>query len=454
MTDKERLFRFAMFYNWREKMLKKITGSTVLRNMILSYVIILLVVSGIWIFSMQRMQSVISDQNEIIYGDMLDVLAVDIDQEMANAEQAGLSIILSGDIKTLLSHKVRELYDITYILGIQDDLSSLMIGQSIVTNSFLYMKNRNYVIAYNTVGDTLTYYRTYIEDRDIPYEMWLEWMSSISEPGYYVLETGTGDVFYYAYPGLIGSTEKTAFLFLEISVGKIEERLSTVDESQDIYFEVLSAEEQYLVKEEQGSNLSDYQMIEKVSDQSGWIYRGYVRSHLFSQYISDTLHLMVIGIVGLLFVCIIAFWLSFRTSYVPLKNLTEKLEKKLDSPFIPSNEYHYIRNSFEQLLQRQEEDQSMLEVQKNRLHEMYMQYLLRVRFIHDYHDKEDLYLFHLEFLNDAYRVAILSFEKENQPEGKMETEQFCRNDGLYSGDEKICEGVWIKKEDGLRSYFI
>ena len=93
------------------------SDKNVLRNIIFSYLLIMVVIVGIWIVSMRQMSRVIASQNETIYKNVLEVLSMSMDKDLALMERTALNIALSNEAKTLLSSWKEERGNILQIRG-------------------------------------------------------------------------------------------------------------------------------------------------------------------------------------------------------------------------------------------------------------------------------------------------------------------------------------------------
>lgn len=420
----------------------------VLRNIIFSYLLILVLVTGIWTVSMQQMSRVIMAQNETIYKNVLEVLSMSMDKDLALMERTALGIALSNESKVLLSSWKQERGNILQIRSLKENMASAMANQSVIANCFVYMRNKDYCIAYNTTGPTLTYYRAYIADLEVSYEDWMEWMSGIERNGYYILETESDEHIYYAYMMPVNSYYREAVILLEMSKQGLQERMKTLRNSPDTRYELISSNGTSILGEEYVSE--DCQVIEVTSSESGWIYRGYVQNREFDKYLSDSTRLMIIGIIGITVICIAALLISFRTNYLPLKKIIDSLEKSLDRPRGKTGDYQYVWDSFENLILLQKKNQGELELNRKKLKTVYLQYLLSGRCRTENIHENDLKLFNLNFLEERFCAVafLLPSEKDEENSGYI-----FREKGIYPDNSLNLSATFVRRQENALYYF-
>lgn len=429
-------------------MQQKVISKHVLRNIILSYGLILVIIIGIWTIAIRGMSRIIVSQNDTIYGNMLEVLSMNVDKNLAIAERSALSIALSDDLKRLLSDWNGEKGDILQIRAVKNDMANVMAKQSAFDDCMIYMKNKDYIIAYNTTGSTTTYYRTYIEEMNISYEDWLAWMEEIRVNGYYMMQTADKEYLYYAYQMPINAIKKEAVLFLKMSTSGIESNLEPLQSSHDLQFEIISANDTAIISADYDT--SDYQMIEVVSRESGWIYRGYVQNGSFDKYLRQCTGFMIWGILGITGICAIVLIVSLRTTYAPLNSIIKNLEETLAHPKERINEYQFISSSLETLIRRQKEDQQTLEDQREKLKTVYLQYLLSGKYRYEPNCEKELGLFFLDFLQGSFCGAAIILESDCS-EGQIDHIFQERKIVL---DDISLKGTKIDRKENRIGYFL
>ncbi|MCI8287114.1 MAG: helix-turn-helix transcriptional regulator [Lachnospiraceae bacterium] len=425
------------------------SDKNVLRNIIFSYLLIMVVIVGIWIVSMRQMSRVIASQNEIIYKNVLEVLSMSMDKDLAIMERTALSIALSKESKQLLSSWKEERGNILQIRSLKESMASAMANQSVITNCFVYMRNKDYCIAYNTSGPTLTYYRTYIAGLGAEYEEWVQWMDGMERNGYYLLETEGEQHIYYVYLMPLNSFRREAIIFLEMSRQGIHERLKRLKESPDTHYELITSNGVSILGESDGEE--DCQVIELISGESGWTYRSYVQNRQFDRYLSDSTRLMLLGIIGITVICAAALLISFKANYLPLKKIINSLEMSMDRPKGKTGEYRYVWDSFEHLLLTQKKNQGELEANRRKLKTVYLQYLLSGRCRPENIHTNDLKLFNLDFLENGFRVLafVLTSEEDAEKSGYI-----FRERGIYPDESLSVDATFGRSQGNVLYYFL
>ncbi len=425
------------------------SDKNVLRNIIFSYLLIMVVIVGIWIVSMRQMSRVIASQNETIYKNVLEVLSMSMDKDLALMERTALNIALSNEAKTLLSSWKEERGNILQIRGLKESMASAMANQSVMANCFVYMRNKDYCIAYNTSGSTLTYYRTYIAESGVNYEEWVEWMDGMERNGYYILETEGEEHIYYVYLMPLYSFRREAVIFLEMSRQGIHERLKHLEESPDTQYELIASNDVSILGRDHRE--ADCQVIELVSGESGWTYRSYVQNRQFDRYLSDSTRLMLLGILGITVICVAALFISFKTNYLPLKKIIDTLEKSMDRPKGKTGEYRYVWDSFEHLLLTQKKNQGELEANRRKLKNVYLQYLLSGKCRTENIHANDLKLFELDFLEKGFRgfAFVLVSEEDAENSGYI-----FREKGIYPDESLSVRATFVRRQENVLYYFL
>ena len=142
--------------------------------------------------------------------------------------------------------------------------------------------------------------------------------------------------------------------------------------------------------------------------------------------------------------CGISVYLSLRNHYRPIKTIVQNLSAVIENPYKRKDEYEYISNSLELLVNRQKQDANELEQQGERLKDVYLQYLFsgraRAQTIRD----EDLSLLGMEFIQRGFFLAF--FRQGKQME--------LKKDGIYVAGERKAEGVYVGQRRELVGYFL
>ena len=425
---------------------KRITDtSSVLKKIVISYGAILLAIAAIWLSAMHQVSEMAREQNDKNYSSLLEVLSYSMDKELLIAEHAALNVAISNAVTNLLQQETQGSERILRVMEVKDQLSDVMKNQSVVTDSYFYIKDRDYVVAYNTTGETLTYYRTYIKSLGISYEDWLDWLNDIRANGYYLMETDIGKYVFYVYRAPINSVRKQALVVLQLSDTSLRRRMNEDLEFQNIGIEIISNNGQTIVsceKDEEGC-----QVIQVVSRDTGWTYRGYIENEAFNRSITRVTGWMIVGVAATTLICAAALLISFRTHYLPLQKIVKSLGAVTQEPGKWENEYRYIEESLGSLLNRQKEDQQEIEQQGEKLKEVYLQYLISGRCRAEQIREADLSLFQMQFILTGFALICLMTEDENL------LKEICGSDGIYWSGHRLQRAVPARRRDGMAEFY-
>ena len=125
----------------------------VLMSILVSYIVILIVSVGCWIVMMKWIRAEMEEQNEVNYTKVLEILANSMDKELQIVDRQALGITLSGETKSMLASFAGNGKDILQVKKVMDNLAAGMKNQNVMSNCYLYILNRDYVVAYNTTAN-------------------------------------------------------------------------------------------------------------------------------------------------------------------------------------------------------------------------------------------------------------------------------------------------------------
>ena len=182
----------------------------VLMSILVSYIVILIVSVGCWIVMMKWIRAEMEEQNEVNYTKVLEILANSMDKELQIVDRQALGITLSGETKSMLASFAGNGKDILQVKKVMDNLAAGMKNQNVMSNCYLYILNRDYVVAYNTTANADIYFQTYIQNTGVSFQDWTEFIYGISRNGYCELKTENASLLYYAYLEPINTTRKNA----------------------------------------------------------------------------------------------------------------------------------------------------------------------------------------------------------------------------------------------------
>ncbi len=413
---------------------------TILRKTLMSYLLLLVIFIGIWVGGIKWLSALIEKQNQIIYGNLLDGISYSTDKELLIAERAALSLTLSTASANMLTSFRENKKEILLIKEVKDSMVDIMQNQTAIKNCMIYMKDADYITAYNTTGQTLTYYRTYVKELGIGYQEWLDFLNSINGKGYYRMDTDKTPVIYYASMLPINSREKEAVVLMQINDSVVSEQKFT-EKLDNINLEIVADNGTTIVSCERGENS---QVVQVKSADTGWNYIGYVENSDFDGTLSRITFWLIAGVAVSTAACGISVYLSLRNHYRPIKTIVQNLSAVIENPYKRKDEYEYISNSLELLVNRQKQDANELEQQGERLKDVYLQYLFsgraRAQTIRD----EDLSLLGMEFIQRGFFLAF--FRQGKQME--------LKKDGIYVAGERKAEGVYVGQRRELVGYFL
>lgn len=155
----------------------------VLMSILVSYIVILIVSVGGWIVMMKWIRAEMEEQNEVNYTKVLEILANSMDKELQIVDRQALGITLSGETKSMLASFAGNGKDILQVKKVMDNLAAGMKNQNVMSNCYLYILNRDYVVAYNTTANADIYFQTYIQNTGVSFQDWTEFIYGISRNG-------------------------------------------------------------------------------------------------------------------------------------------------------------------------------------------------------------------------------------------------------------------------------
>ena len=419
----------------------------VLMSILVSYIVILIVSVGCWIVMMKWIRAEMEEQNEVNYTKVLEILANSMDKELQIVDRQALGITLSGETKSMLASFAGNGKDILQVKKVMDNLAAGMKNQNVMSSCYLYILNRDYVVAYNTTANADIYFQTYIQNTGVSFQDWTEFIYGISRNGYCELKTENASLLYYAYLEPINTTRKNAVLLIQISADSILGESGQGEQLASIGVEVTT--DNGIVVVPCADKQEDGQVITVQSDTTGWYYRGYVGNGDFNGNLKKLTWYLMMGIIISAGVCMLVLTISLRTHYVPLKNILKSLEQVRHEGDQSDNAYKYITESLNDLISRQKQEQMDLKLQSGKLREVYLQYLFSGRCHPEYIKEADLTFFELEFVPEGFYLVFFATGKGREACQGISLEKT----GISYLGEHLFRGIYAGVREKAAGYF-
>lgn len=419
----------------------------ILRNLLISYVVIVLIYVGAWSVLQMKAVSILKKQTDTIYSHMLTVLSSVVDNEVQSIKGVSADIVMDSATSGLLDRFRRgEPYDAEKVRQVVGKLRSVKSNAWSIDTIFLYMYDEDKVISSTTAASGELFFDTYLMNLDLTFEEWKENLMGISRNGYHVLRNKDGSstvMFLQPVPMANIPGRKEGVLAIAVSTDVIDEHIRTIQQDHNIKIDVITETGEMVV----GSvieNPHDYQMIERISDKTGWSYQTYVPFASFRQ--QERLFVMLaLGIIGTatVFGALIIYY-SLRKNYTPLRNLIVRMEKSIEGQDVSENEVDYLWNSFQIMVEKQKDDEARLGHQSLEMKSLFIGQSFHGRMVSERMEEEYLRLFRLGFVNEAFVVIkVIPWNEDPQL-----VEDRLRGDGIYlDGRQMFSGGRTVEKDD-------
>lgn len=429
--------------------LKKIHfAKTVLRNIIVSHILILVVFVSLWVSAVYQFYSFVKNQSEITSRNFLDVVSASVDKEILIAEHAAVITAFSDSMDRLLVCSSASERDIIQVMNLKEQLADAMQNQTSITNGMVYFPYLDYIVAYNTTATTQTYYRTYIQSLGISYEDWIDFLQSKTTSGYYLMPTNTASILYYLYFVPIQNHNGKALILFQIADSVMEPAKNPDFSSEISGLEILSHNREVVVPytgTEEG-----VQVIEAKSPDTGWIYRSYIRNDGFNIYLNQVMPLLLGGLIASTLICATALYFTLRTQYKPIRSIVKELERLALIPHQKKDEYDYIAASMEKMVRNQREAQAEIEKQGAQLKQVYFRYLFSGKYKSTASNEENLAIFGLQFVKRGFYLASFRILQQDRiPETPLFAEL-----QHFSGSKAEITGIRVMDEDRHSLYLL
>lgn len=407
---------------------------TVLRNIIISHILILVVFVNLWFLAVYQFYEFEKNENRITYQQFLDVVSSEIDKKILIAEHAAIVTAFSSSMDHLLNRFSYSDLDITQVMNLKDLLADYMQNQTAIVNGMVYFSDYDYIVSYTTSATTPIYYRTYIKELNISYGDWIEFMQSKQTNGYYLMQTDTASILYYLYFVPMQNQRSQALILFQITDSVIEPAKMSAPESEYVNLEVISHNQEVIVPytgDEKG-----VQIIETISADTGWTYRCYIKNDGFNAYLNRANLLLLVGILASTMICAASLYLTLRTTYQPIRSIIKKLDSLPWSPHQRKDEYGYITASLDKMIQDQQEAQAEIEAQNQQLRLIYFRYLFSGKYKSSPGSEKHLSVFGLQFVKQGFYLAsftLLQPDSVQVPPPLTERQHFAGPDGEIVG---------------------
>ncbi len=210
--------------------------------------------------------------------------------------------------------------------------SKLILNSNIVKSYFIYLPNSDYILKYNAVLKTLSYYLS-IENKNLSFDEYREFFRSSSS---YTLrempiinKADKNNIIYYSVSSNSQWQNNDIIVFFEIDKGffkkisKASANISILDEDNNI---ILS---------NNGENELESELHYKVKSEVANIYYAYfLEDNLFVKGLKNSIIIIAIGFIIILLIIFVSAYFSAKVSYTPIKEINDLLPDDTGNDFM------------------------------------------------------------------------------------------------------------------------
>lgn len=421
-------------------------NKSILRNMLISYAVIIFIYIGAWSVLQIKAVSILKEQTNIIYSDLLTVFSGMVDNEILDIKKVSLDIAMDPvNVSLMDGFRRKEAYDAEKTWAVRQKLHYVKSNAWSMDTVFVYIKDADKVISDTTAASPRLFFDNYMGNLDLTYEVWEENLTVHRADGYQAFKNKDGNsTVIYFQPIPLGRPSKVeGVLAIVVSTSAIQEQINEIQKDHDIKIDIMTEHGKDVVRAVV-EKPQDFKTIEHTSEKTGWTYKIYVPLSSFKQ--QENLFVMLAlamiasaTVIGILIVCY-----SIRKSYTPLKELVIRMQKSMEEEGTSENEVDYLWNSFQVLAEKQKNDETRLNHQIVEMKSLFIGQMFHGRTVSGRTEEEYLHLFKLQFVKEAFVVLIIRVKEEAgwKSEGVLERDGIC-----ITGVPIFSGGRTIEKDD-------
>ncbi len=277
---------------------------------------------------------------------------------------------------------------------------------SFIDDIFFWFEGENKIISSNTVAEAELFYEIY-GNTVMPYEQWKEILQKEWFKKDVVWKNPAGDGVLYVLHSWQDRKDQTITIVVKFQDSYVQNQVDSFYSDKFAAIDVRNQEGEFLTESAKVKVAEKMRSFSQISHQTGWSYTAYISEAGMALYEKALLiiALLFFAVVLVTFGAFCAFW---RTGINPFSELTQYIENLDPGMYASGSEYVYIKDKFDEIVQKQKQERRAFINQMDVLKLSYLSQILFGRLEVDDNNKQLLKKMQLEFLYELCGIMLVS----------------------------------------------
>lgn len=415
---------------------RKIKGRTIV-TWFITFMVISVAQFLVWILATETVVHIVKRQTNEVYGKALNILVQSYDNSMESVRS--MLNVMSLDKEIL--KEFDSAGDVWRNEVTRRKLASYKSQYPYIEDIFIYYIGEERVISSNTVASARLFFDVY-GDMDITYEEWREYMGQDFSKQDVSCRNASGKEtlwILHTWPALDGDSSG-AVVGVKFYITYVQGLADNFSEDNYVGVTIHNGNGDLVA---QSGNMDDVRQERKVvreGESGGWTYTAYMSDKAIDVYEKGFLPILFIGFgaetLALAFAC--SYFL--RTNYSPFTELVKYVNTQNPKEITDGSEYVYIRDSFEEIVQKSKEDKEEIINRLDRLRICHLMHIMKNDIPIEKADRHILDEMQMEYIFDGCAVLLISGAIQDYVGDRKNSFNVMGKAGMGMGQDSIVHG--------------
>lgn len=401
--------------SWKNR-LQKIWKIKLIRIWMMIFAAIFVAQILCWSVMAGEIGNILKTQTDEAYGNVLNVLSSSCDNDL-NVVYSMLDVMALDEV---IKKKCEGPRLCAGDEALQNELVKRQLVRykrqhSFIDDIFLWFEETDKIISSNTVAEAELFFNIY-GNTVMPYEEWKEILHKEWFKKDVVWKSLTGDGVLYVLHSWQDRKNQTITIVVKFQNSYVQNQVDSFYSDKFAAIDVRNQEGELLAESAKVKVAEKMRSISRTSHQTGWSYTAYISEVGMALYEKAFLiiSLLFFAVVLVTFGAFLAFW---RTGINPFSELTQYIESLDPGMYASGSEYVYIKDKFDEIVQKQKQERRAFINQMDVLKLSYLSQILFGKLEVDDNNRQLLKKMQLEFLYKPCGIMLVSdgqdFEKSD-----------------------------------------
>lgn len=431
--------------NIKAVMKKRLEDKTV-RRFLIAFLIVFMIQILCWLLATKAVSHATQLQADETYQNALNVLAFSCDNDVDSVSSMLDIMVLDENIRKRCNNMV-SWQNLPYQNElVRRRLASYKVQHAFIDDIYIYLGDSGKIISSTTVADTQLFYNVY-SDVAMSCEEWLKALKKKYCKNELMWENSSGENTLYILHSWEGWTEnKEVTIAVKYKASYLQ---SLMDDFRGNRFAVLvinNEDGEIIAKSGSINDGSSRRKVSVVSDKTGWIYTAYISEEGNRLYKSSALIVLALCFTAVIIAFVAVFLFFYKTNINPFGELMEYISSQSPEEIVNGSGYVYIKDKFDEIVQKQKENELQFENRLNLLKISYVGQILMGKLAVDESNRQLLEKMRLEYFYEPCVVLLIS-NYEGFWQGDENEMEMLKPYGISMSGKKLLYGCSFLYED-------